>query len=121
MRATLVWLLLLLLAVTIFALSNTAPNAAPVIVKFLQWPVYTGSLALAIVGAGVLGALLTLLPALVRQSHLGGRIRELEREIRTQEPAPRPGPTGPGGGYAPGPPSSGPAPSGRVEDTRRFP
>ncbi len=119
MRATLVWLLLLLLAVTIFALSNTAP----VTVNFWQWPIYTGSLALAIVGAGVLGALLTLLPALVRQSHLGGRIRELEREIRTQEPVARPGPglAGPSGGYPSGPPSSGPMPSGRVEDTRRFP
>ncbi len=113
MRATVVWLLLLLLAVTIFALSNTAP----VTVMFWQWPVYTGSLALAIVGAGMLGALLTLLPALMRQSHLGGRIRELEREIRTQEPAgrPGPGPAGSSGGYA-----SGLPPSGRVEDTRRF-
>lgn len=105
MRGTVLWLLLLLLAVTIFALSNTTP----ITVMFWQWPIYTGSLALAIVGAGVLGALLVFLPSLIRQGHLGSRIRELERALQPHEEAP--GPTAP-------PDSSS---SGPVEDTRRFP
>jgi len=105
-------LILLLLVVTIFALSN----AGPVTVMFWQWPIYTGSLAFAIVGAGILGAVLVFLPSLIRQSHLGGRIRELERQQRPEEPAGRPMPPGSRTGYPPSPP-----PSGGVDDTRRFP
>lgn len=111
MRGMIWWMIVLLLAVTIFALSNTTQ----VTVMFWQWPVYTGSIALTIVGAGVIGALLTLLPALLRQAHLGERIRELERERRAREaghrepdrPEPAPGPSSPS--------------SSRAEDTRRFP
>jgi len=117
MRATVLWLILLLLAVTIFALSNTTP----VTVMFWQWPIYTGSLALAVVGAGVVGALLTLLPSLLRQSHLGGRIRDLERQLRAHEPAERPASPSSRSGDSPGQSSSGQSSSGRVEDTRRFP
>lgn len=109
MPGAVVSLILLLLAVTVFALSNTAA----VTVMFWQWPIYTGSLALVIIGAGVLGALLTLLPALLRQHHLGWRIRDLERRLRAHEAVQAPGappPSSPEGESAPGP----------VEDTRRF-
>jgi uncharacterized integral membrane protein len=107
MPGAVVWLVLLLVAVTVFALSNTGA----VTVMFWQWPIYTGSLALVIIGAGVLGALLTLLPALLRQHHLGWRIRDLERRLRAHEAvqAPSVPPSSPEGG-TPGP----------VEDTRRF-
>ncbi len=119
MRGMIWWLLVLLLAVTIFALSNTAQ----VTVMFWQWPIYTGSLALAVVGAGLIGALATLLPALLRQSHLGGRIRELERARRGQEEtASSPAASGPGTGYPPSSSSTGTTePTGRIDDTRRFP
>ncbi len=113
MRGMVIWLILLLLAVTIFALSNTTP----VTVMFWQWPIYTGSLALAVVGAGVLGALLVFLPSLVRHERLHGRIRELERRLEPHEPVQRPaGPPGSGGVY----PSTQSSP-GQVEDTRRLP
>src|SRR5579884_102263 len=105
MRAAAVWLIVLLLAVTIFALSNTAS----VTVMFWQWPIYTGSLGLAIVAAGVIGSVLTLLPALVRQYHLGSRIRDLERKMRAHA-----------AGSAAPPPPPGPPPPDRVEDTRRL-
>jgi uncharacterized integral membrane protein len=114
MRATVVWLVLILLAATIFALSNTNP----VTVAFWQWPIYTGPLALVIVGAGVLGALLTLLPSLARQSHLGWRIRDLERRLQVHETDRMPTPAG-----SPPPPSRPSVleqPTTRVEDTRRF-
>ena len=77
MRVTIAFLLLILLAVTIFALSNTAP----VSVMFWQWPVYTGTLASVVIGAGVLGALLTYIPSLVRHTRLARRVRELENQI----------------------------------------
>ncbi len=119
MRGMIWWLFALLLAVTIFALSNTSP----VTVMFWQWPIYTGSLALAIVGAGVIGALATLLPALLRQSHLGGRIRELERARREHEGASQQPPlSGSGTGFPSGPSSAGRIdPTGRIEDTHRYP
>ncbi len=70
------WVLLLLLAITVFALGNPAPIA----LVFWQWSIYSGSLTVAIIGAVAIGGLLTLLPALLRQPRLARRIRDLERE-----------------------------------------
>ena len=83
MRGAIVALVLVFLAATVFALSNTAV----VTVWFWQWQIYTGSLALAIVGAGVLGALLTFLPSLARHARLRGRLRDLERRLAAHQPA----------------------------------
>jgi hypothetical protein len=80
-----------LLAATVFAISNTDT----VRVMFWQWPIYQGPLALAIVGAGVLGALLAYLPSLARHAHLHRRVRDLERRLsshRAEAPAPEPEP-----------------------------
>jgi uncharacterized integral membrane protein len=81
MRGAAVLLILVCLAATVFALSNTAT----VTVMFWQWPIYTGSLALAIVGAGILGALLTFLPSVARHAHLHGRLRDLERRLAAHQ------------------------------------
>jgi uncharacterized integral membrane protein len=78
-----------LLAATVFAISNTDT----VRVMFWQWPIYTGPLALAIVGAGVLGALLAYFPSLARHAHLHRRIRDLERRVAAHgAPEPEPAP-----------------------------
>jgi uncharacterized integral membrane protein len=120
MRAMVVWLIVLLLAVTIFALSNTGT----VDVRFWQWTIYSGPLAMAVIGAGVLGALFMLLPALARHSHLSGRVRDLERQMKArgtiQSPASPPARRDPeqAGDDPPGPPRP---PFGRIDDTRRLP
>jgi uncharacterized integral membrane protein len=103
LRGSLVALVVVFLATTVFALSNTAV----VTVMFWQWPVYTGSLALAIVGAGVLGALLAFLPSLARHAHLRGRVHDLERRLAAHQPPPAP--------VAPDTPAS------TIEQTRRLP
>ncbi len=81
MRMILLGLVVILVLVTLFTLSNTMT----VPVMFLQYTLYKGQLALVLVGAGVLGALLAYLPSLIRQAHLTGRIRELERALSAQE------------------------------------
>jgi len=81
MRGVILWFVILLIAVALFAISNTVP----VTVMFMQWTLYTGPLALVIVGAGVLGALLTFVPSLRRHGHLSSRIRDLERRIADQD------------------------------------
>ena len=86
MRFPAVGLVLVFLAVTVFAVSNSAV----VTVMFWQWPIYTGSLALAIVGAGVLGALLVYLPSMLPHARLRGRIRDLERRLAAHQPAQTP-------------------------------
>jgi uncharacterized integral membrane protein len=80
-RITIAFLILILLAVTIFVLSNIPPNTPEVKVMFWQWELYRGSLASVVVGAGVLGALLTYISSLVRIVRLGRRVRELENQI----------------------------------------
>ena len=113
MRGGFVVLVLVFLAATVFALSNTAV----VTVWFWQWPIFTGSLALAIVGAGILGALLTFLPSVVRHGHLRGRLRELERRLAAHEPAPTPAaPDTPPSGAPPGPHT----PPSDIGQTRRL-
>ena len=112
MRTTAVGLVLVFLAATVFALSNTTV----VTVMFWQWPVFTGSLALAIVGAGVLGALLAFLPSLARHAHLRGRLRDLERRLAAHQAAAAPA--------APDTPPAGPAPASHppsdIGQTRRL-
>ena len=99
MRGAAVLLILLCLAAMVFALSNTTT----VTVMFWQWPIYTGSLALAIVGAGILGALLTFLPSMARHAHLLGRLRDLERRLAAHQSAAAPAaPDIPPAGTAPG-------------------
>jgi len=82
-RLPAVGLFLVFLAVTVFAVSNTQV----VTVMFWQWPIYTGSIALAIVGAGVLGALLVYLPSMPPHLRLRGRIRDLERRLAAHQQA----------------------------------
>jgi len=112
-RGSVVVLVLVFLAATVFSVSNTAV----VTVMFWQWPVFTGSLALAIVGAGVLGALLAFLPSVVRHGHLRRRLRELERRLAAHETARAPAaPDTPPSGTPPGahtPPSD-------IGQTRRL-
>lgn len=99
MRGAAVVIVVVFLAATVFALSNTAS----VTVMFWQWPIYTGSLALAIVGAGVLGALLALLPSMARHAHLRGRLRDLERRLAAHPSGAAPAaPDIPPAGTAPG-------------------
>lgn len=86
MRSPAVALVLVFLAVTVFAVSNTGV----VTVMFWQWAIYTGPLALAIVGAGVLGALLVYLPSMPPHARLRGRIRDLERRLAAHQPAEAP-------------------------------
>lgn len=114
MRGSIVALIVVFLAATVFALSNTAV----VTVMFWQWPVYTGSVALAIVGAGILGALLAFLPSLARHAHLRGRVRDLERRLAAHQPTPAPSaaPDTPPAGTPPGPHT----PPSDIGQTRRL-
>src|SRR5690348_4004740 len=79
-------IIVVFIAAVVFSLSNTAV----VTVMFWQWPIYTDSLALAIVGAGVLGAVLAFLPSLARHAHLRGRLRDLERRLAAHQAAASP-------------------------------
>lgn len=112
MRGGVVLLVVIFLAATVFAISNTEQ----VQVMFWQWPIYTGSLALAIVGAGVLGALLTFAPSMVRHAHLRGRLRDLERRLAAHQAA--------AGANAPDTPPSGtpavPPAQADIGQTRRL-
>ena len=112
MRGGLVLLIVVFLAATIFAVSNTEN----VQVMFWQWPIYTGSLALAIVGAGVLGALLTFVPSLARHAHLRGRLRDLERRLAAHEAAAAPAAPN----VQPPGTSAAPQPQGDIGQTRRI-
>jgi len=113
-RGSFVVLVVVFLAATVFSLSNTST----VTVMFWQWPIYTGSLALAIVGAAVLGALLAFLPSLARHAHLRGRVHDLERRLAAHQPAPAPSaaPDTPPAGTSPG----GHTPPSDIGQTRRL-
>jgi len=97
------WLLLWLVVITVFALSNLGTET----VKFWQWPVYTGPLGMIVVGAGVLGALLTYLGSLAHHAGQARQIRALQETVRAHEA--RQAPPSPGGGSAVAPASGGPA------------
>jgi uncharacterized integral membrane protein len=86
------WLLFLLIVVMLFTLSNQGV----VTVSFWQWPIYSGPLALVVVGAGIVGALVTYLSSLPHHVRQGRRIRGLEDRLRSHEDqrtAPSSGPT----------------------------
>lgn len=80
MSAFAVFALILLAAVTVFGLSN--PD--PVTVRFLAWHLQT-SLALAVVGAAIVGGLLVLISSTIGQQHLRARLRELQTRLRDLE------------------------------------
>lgn len=112
MGGTLLKWVVLLVVVTTFALSNRVP----VTVSFWQWPIYNGPLAIVIVGAAVIGALLTYLSSVTHHLRQGQHIRSLQESVRAHEARQAqtiPGQTAPM--HAP-PPASRP-----VEDTRRLP
>ena len=75
-----VWLVVVFVAATIFALSNSA--AVPVM--FWRWTIYTGPLSLALVASGLIGALLTFGASLMLQAGLRERLRELDEKVRDQ-------------------------------------
>ena len=104
MRGAVVILVIVFLAATVFAVSNTGI----VTVMFWQWPIYTGPLALAIVGAGVLGALLAFLPTIARHAGLRSRVRDLERRLAAHQPATPP-------------PAAPDTPPSVIEQTRPLP
>jgi uncharacterized integral membrane protein len=82
-------LVIVALLATVFALSNTMA----VTVMFLRWPIYTGPLALTIIGTGVLGALLMYLmyvPSMVRHARLRKHVQELERRLAAHHPVDTP-------------------------------
>jgi uncharacterized integral membrane protein len=81
MGGALLWLVLVFIAATVFALSNSAP----VTVKFWQWPVFTGPLAIVVVGAGVCGALLTYLGSLLHHTRQAQQIRTLRESVKAHE------------------------------------
>jgi len=81
MRGAILLFLVLLVVVTAFTLSNLQT----VTVTFWQWPLYSGPLSLIVVGAVVLGALMTYLASLLHHSRQGRRIRSLEDKIKTLE------------------------------------
>ena len=101
MRGAILTAILVLLLATVFAISNMET----VRVMFWQWQIYTGPIALAVVGAGVLGALLAYLPSVARHARLNRRVRDLERRLAAHHAAE------PGGPAAAGP-------SGGIDETR---
>lgn len=75
-----VWLVVVFVAATVFALSNSA--AVPIM--FWRWTIYTGPLSLALVASGLIGALLTFAASLMLQAGLRERLRELDEKVREQ-------------------------------------
>jgi uncharacterized integral membrane protein len=111
MRGTLFWLLLWLVAVTVFAWSN---QATTVTIKFWQWPVAEGPLGMIVIGAGVLGALLIYVTSLGHHVRQARQIRSLQESVRAHE-ARQAQPT-----LVARPPGSAVSP-GSAEETRRLP
>lgn len=72
--------LLLLAVVTAFALTNPGP----VTVRFLVWQADT-SLALAVIGAAVIGGFLVLVSNVLGQRQLRARLREAQARVRELE------------------------------------
>jgi uncharacterized integral membrane protein len=77
--------LILLAVVTLFALANPTD----VTVRFLAWQLNT-TLALAVIGAAIVGGFLVFVSNVLGQQHLRARIRELQtrvRELEARQPA----------------------------------
>lgn len=108
-------LVLVFIAATMFAVSNSVE----VTVVFLRWPIFTGPLSVALVGSGLIGALLTFAASLVLQAGLRERIHELDQKVREQGEKLTSLPSWARPRTSPGaPPGSSPRPP---EDTRQFP
>jgi uncharacterized integral membrane protein len=80
MSAFTLFALVLLVAVTVFALSN--PTV--VTLRFLLWQI-EASVALAVIGGAVFGGLLVFISGLVGQQHLRTRLRDLQARLREME------------------------------------
>ncbi len=80
MRVLLLLALVLLAAVTIFALNNTDP----VTIRFLLWKQPT-SLALAMIAAAIAGALIVYIASLTAQQGLKNRLRAAESRLADME------------------------------------
>ncbi len=72
--------LILLLAVTVFAVQNQTP----VEIRFLGWH-YETQLGLAMIAAAVVGALIIYISALLKHRELRGQIRGVEARLREAE------------------------------------
>jgi uncharacterized integral membrane protein len=107
----LAWLVVVFVAATVFALSNSA--AVPIM--FWRWTIYTGPLSLALVASGLIGALLTFAASLMLQAGLRERLRELDEKVREQGEKLGRLPTWAQPRGTPKPPSAPP------EDTRQIP
>ncbi len=107
----LVWLVAVFVAATIFAISNSGT----VTVQFWHWPIYTGPLSLALVGSGLIGALLTFVASLMLQGGLRERIHELDQKVKEQNEKLTRLPTWAQPRVTPG------ASSGPPDETRRVP
>ncbi len=80
MSAFSLFALVLLVAVTIFALSNPSVVA----LRFLMWQVQV-SLSLAVMGGAVLGGLLVFVSGLMGQQRLRARVHDLQARLREAE------------------------------------
>lgn len=78
-----VFALLVFAAITVFALANPAPVA----LRLVVWEVRT-TLALATIGAAVLGGLLVFVSGFIGQQRLRSRLRELQARVRELESHP---------------------------------
>ena len=85
------WLLLWLVVITVFALSNSAT----VTVRFWQWTIVEGApLGAVVVGAGVLGALMTYAGSFLHHLRQAQQIRSLQHRLREHEARQSPPPAG---------------------------
>jgi uncharacterized integral membrane protein len=89
MSAFSLFALVLLAAVTLFALGN--PTV--VTLRFLLWQT-DASVAVAVIGGAVFGGLLVFISSLIGQQQLRTRLRDLQARVREME-ARSPGPGGP--------------------------
>ncbi len=89
MSAFNLFVLVLLAAVTVFALANPSP----ITIRFLAWEAQT-TVAAAVMGAAIAGGLLVLVSCFAGQMRSRARIRELQAMVHALEARPA-GPAGP--------------------------
>ncbi len=80
MSAFAVFTLILLAGVTVFSLSNHDV----ITLRFVAWQLQT-SVALAVVGAAIVGGLLVLVSSVMGQQQLRARLREAQARVRELE------------------------------------